>query len=935
MKPFYRTLLLLIPAVAIVAGVHAISSRQESGREPEGLLGAEEESPEGRAHWEWMRLHDPTTGAIPAGIRGEELAFAATMPRREGSAMFKGSSTEDYGWTARGPYNIGGRTRAVALDVTGEDTILAGGVSGGLWRSTDAGRNWSRTTDPSQLQSVTTIVQDTRPGRTNTWYFGSGEIAGPSASGGGDAFFTGNGVYKSTDNGRTWTSLKGTASNTPHTFDNNFDIVWRLALDPSNNDSDEVYAAVYGGIYRSINGGATWNASLIDNAFFSSNTDVAVTSKGVVYATFDGNGGKRGIWRSTDGARWTKITPAIFPTKFNRIVMGIAPSNENVIYFLAETPGSGHAGLNFKKDTVWGSIWKYTYLSGDGSGAGGKWEDRSANLPSLGGSFGDYNPQSSYDMHATVKPDDENVLFIGGTNLYRSNDGFATPSGVWIGGYRNIQLDSSVRIELEYPDHHPDQHFALFSRRNPNVLFTGSDGGVHRTDDAMAANVEWTPLNHGYTTTQFYTIAIDHGTPGDVRTIVGGLQDNGTWMTSGTDASSHWDSVGSGDGSYCAIADGKSSLYVAKQEGKSYRVVLNDQGKLGSYTRIDPRGGRSYLFVSPFALDPSDNRAMYLVSGPDLWRNTDLTAIPMGSMEPATVNWTKVERATLADSIQISALGVSTSAPAHRLYYGTDHGRVYRLDDALTSSAPPADVTPTTFPKNGYVSCIAVDPEDGDRAVVVFSNYRVQSLFLTTDGGASWTPIGGNLEQNPATGAGSGPSCRWFSFLHRPNGTIFFVGTSVGLFSATSLDGTGTTWTLEGPTTIGNVVVDMIDVRQSDGFVVVGTHGGGVYSTTIATLGVDEGSASRAASLKLDGSYPNPVGARSSVRYTIGGTRPLHARLDLFDDRGRLLRTLFDGIREPGAYEASLDARDLSSGAYLLRLGAGSEVVSGAVRVVK
>lgn len=919
-------------AAAILAAGCARESVGEAMRsEPDEAY----ENPAALGDWEFARLRDPATNNIPPGIRRAELAYAASLPSRS-AGLYKSAGVADYGWSGRGPYNIGGRTRALALDIDDENIILAGGVSGGMWRSTDAGGTWTRATLRTQMPAVSCIAQDPRPGKHAVWYYGSGEVLGSSASENG-AYYQGNGIFKSTDGGGSWASLPSTASNTPHSFDNIYDFVWRVAVDPSNTTNDEVYAATYGAISRSTDGGATWRSVRINTARYSSNTDVAVTDSGVVYATLSSDGGLGGIWRSPNGTTWTKLTPPNMPATFARIVIGIAPSNPNVVYFLAETPGSGHLGKNFKGDSVWGSLWKYTYVSGDGSGQGGVWEDRTQNLPSFGGSFGDFNPQFSYDMHITVKPDDENMVLVGGTNLYRSTDGFATAANSsWIGGYRNITLDSAVRLQLEYPNHHPDQHAVVFSRVNPNRVYSASDGGVHVTEDVRADSVAWRSLNNGYLTSQFYVVAINHETPGD-NLIVGGLQDNGTWVTPTLASPSLWNWIGSGDGSFCAVADGRSSFYVSKQEGKAYRVLLDNQGELDTFARIDPLGGRNYLFINPFVLDPANTDIMYLSGGNQLWRNSDLTGIPLGGTAPTAVNWTNLANAGVSAAQHITAFGVSTANPAHTLYYGTDSGRVYRMPNANSGEPTPVDVTTSALPVRAYVACIAVDPLDGNRAVVVFSNYGVKSLFLTTDGGGTWVSISGNLEANP-NGTGAGPSCRWFSFLNRGGGTVYLVGTSVGLYSTTKLNDAATVWSLEGAETIGNCVVDVIDVRPADGYVVVGTHGNGVFETHIGLLGVDDDATATDAGLMLDAPVPNPVHASARITFSAHGARD--ARLEIFDAVGRNVGELFNGTVDGGERTVTFDAyaypfAALPSGTYYCRLQAGGASLVRPLRLVR
>ena len=126
------------------------------------------DNPAERVVWERIRLADPATGEIPNNIRKKEMIFAKTLPKS--SAMSKAN------WIHRGPYNVGGRTRALAMDVQDENILFAGGASGGMFRSADGGLSWAMTTRSNQLHNVTCVAQDTRIGHEDTWYFGSGEL---------------------------------------------------------------------------------------------------------------------------------------------------------------------------------------------------------------------------------------------------------------------------------------------------------------------------------------------------------------------------------------------------------------------------------------------------------------------------------------------------------------------------------------------------------------------------------------------------------------------------------------------------------------------------------------------------------------------------------------------------------------------------------------
>ncbi len=782
----------------------------------------------GRMQWELRRLADPATGKIPSLIRSKELAFAATLPNDAQQQLAKLSSTLT--WDFRGPWNVGGRTRAFAIDATNENTFLAGGVSGGMWRSTDGGVTWTRSSPVTGHPDVIALAQDTRPGHTNTWYYLSGEAYGTSSSGGA-AFFLGNGMYKSTDGGLTWSSVLSTVSNTPQTFDNVWDVAWNVVTDPSNATQEEVYAATYGTVWKSLNGGTSWTAVKGGPTNSSYFTDVAVSATGVVYASLSSDGTTKGIYRSPDGVTFTNILPVNFPATYDRQVIGIDPNNENIVYFFGPTPGSGRVTTDFQGDTLYNSLWKYEYISGNGSGAGGIWTDLSQNLPGNINMFNGLNTQGGYDVTVKVKPGNSNIVFIGGTNIYRSTSAFADSLNTTVmGGYA---IGAALPFVEEYPGHHPDQHDLAFLPSNPDVMFSYCDGGISKTLDNTANPVVWNELNAGYITSQFYTITIDHSTTDDI--VMGGLQDNGTYYTNNTNAQSPWVHSFDGDGAYCAITDGGVNYYFSKQLGKVAKTTVDPSGNVTAYRRIDPIGADGYDFINPFVIDPNDNNVMYMPAGKRMWRNDDLSAIPLSNQwDSISTNWTWFPDTITASNEQIVAVAVS-KVPAHRLYYGTNRKKIFRVDNANTGSPSSTQITSATFPANANVSCIAVDPANADHILVVFSNYNLYSLFYSADGGTSWGKVAGNLEQN-TSGTGNGPSCRWAIIMPVSDGTVYLVGTSTGLYATDTLINNGTVWVQQGTTNIGNNVVDMIDYRTTDNLVVVATHGNGVFSTHINSV---------------------------------------------------------------------------------------------------
>jgi hypothetical protein len=916
--------LLVVPCLALAVGLLAFSWQSPQGpvapvAQPElpapvpndfDPSRKQEGGPGLRRAWEEMRLVDPATGLIPADIHRREQEFARQLPSRRQSALLEAlewdpeaKTDKINGWQFRGPWNVGGRTRALAIDVSGflPYNLLAGGVSGGMWRSTDDGSSWTLTTGSSQLHSVTTIAQDIRIGHQNVWYYGTGEVRGNSASLGG-APFQGDGLFKSTDGGQSWALLPATSGNSPSSFTSAWQYVWRVAVDASNSNEAEVYAANYGEINRSVDGGATFTSVLGDPSNTSRYTDLVVSSTGVVYASLSSDGGNSGIYRSTDGILWTNITPPGL-TSHGRIVMGLAPSNENIMYCeVADIHGTNDEGF-----------YKYTYVSGDGSGVGGVWQDRSAQMASLPGPSGNGALQTynSYCMAVTVHPLDPDTVFLGGIHLYRSTDGFATNNNdAWIGGW-------------QYSDHHADQHGLLFQPGSAVIAYTGSDGGVHKTLEVTASSVTWNPLNNGYNTSQFYTAAIDENLPGS-DIVIGGMQDNGTWFTNSLVGTDWWSEIFGGDGSFCAVADasGTEGTYlVSVQNGVIYRLTVNQTtGNYTTWTRIDPAGGGSYMFINPFIIDPNDTDMMYVASNNGVWRNNDYTAIDLWNNDPVSTNWDHLT--TFPASQSITALAMSRSAN-RTLFYGTNAGRVFRVPNAATApagTAPTELYMGTAFTNGSYVSSIAVHPYDDQKVLLGVSNYNVVSLFYTEDGGDTWMQHEGNL-------AGSdGPSIRTVAIVPFGGIDIFFAGTSTGLYSTYYLRGAATYWSLEAPDLMGNVVVDQLAVRPADGVVVAGTHGKGVYGISIPVgTPVEEGELPLARGLAQN--VPNPFNPMTTISFNL----PQDGRTSLvvYDVAGKRIRTLVDTNLKSGDHRftwngADDGGRQVSAGVYLYCLDSGT-----------
>jgi hypothetical protein len=859
-----------------------------------------------RWKWEFNMLKDPYTGKIPENIRQEELKLARSIPLR-GEITVSGlngpANLNTY--IAAGPNNVGGRTRAAAFDRryngTTNRVIIAGAVSGGILRSADGGATWTRVSPEDDVHSFTALAQD--PTTPDTWYAGGGEPIANSASGPG-AFYLGYGIWKSVNNGQSWTKLtravtdingNSLSAGTLEGFDNPLDIAHKIVVNPVNGD---VYVAAHRRIIRSTNGGTSWNVVFggsVGACSDNGQTDIVCTSTGRFYIAVNGGNPEnalRGVWTSANGnanswiriaggqtagqdsvANWraNSYTPSQFCTGTfisKRIVMGLAPSNQNILYVTYEN-GESQSGDNGKPEA---DLYKMELVNGNFT-----WTNLSANVPDFTGQLEGVDPfpiQEGYDLFVSVKPDDPNVVFLGGVNLYRSTNGFATTTATsWIGGYGSNLNTLNIYGSQNNPNNivkwsHPDMHVLSFDPSNPNRVLCGNDGGIQITDNIMANNtanngaepVSW-DVCLNYQTLQYFHVAMD---PTATRNnFIGGSQDNGTRfrdgsavLTSPATQNAQYRLL-SGDGGASAIGRPIGSTlyaYATTQFGNIYRALLTTGNISGGSIRpsgLTATPGLSNAFgdfVTYFKIDFDNSDDLYYVNFNRLFRTTNATSVTSGSWTEltgvsSTVNATNPIGGT---NISISALELSRGEyfPSHVLYIGTSNGKVYRLNNprnALNTQAP-VDITPPSMV--GYVSDIAVNPNNDEEVMVTVSNYststtNVISVFWTNNAKnatPTWYSAEGNLPL---------PSFRSCMIVVKKDATNnpvteYYVGTSVGLYSANNigsvLQSNGTVnWVREGGNVLNYAVITSMDYRPQDNVLLVGTHGNGMYYSEIGS----------------------------------------------------------------------------------------------------
>lgn len=770
---------------------------------------------------------DPTEGfnsilTPPGGnqtvesMRKAAMQFSANLPvERVYGKSFGG------GYTYRGPFGLGGRTRSIAVDITNENTWIVGSATGGIWRTTDAGTNWNFCYDTSATLSITWVTQDKRAGKTNIWYAGTGEMNGANFE--KPIFFSGNGILKSTDNGLHWNHLNST-NTSPGGIYNSWSAVHRVIPNPVIDSLDVVFAATFDGVWRSIDGGKTFirrRGAGATTGVFSYWTDVAVTTNGIVYAALSSGGTNAGIWRSPDnGSSWVNISPPFFTAKTGRIVIATVPSDTNQLYF----------AVNYTDSLEHTGIWKYVYESGNGSGAGGRWENRSSQIPAMSG-YGTYNSLSGNCMHLSVHPSDSQLLFLGGNNLYRSTDGFtSTENTILIGGVDSI---TGKAIASQHRNNYQVHFFASDSLK----LLAVHDGGISITSNVLDSQVVWESRNNTYAATSIYSVTLDHSSTS--RHLLAGAREQGVLFTRRDSTILPWNNLLKGHGTQTVLNAGSTACIAATAYGTLFRILLDSSGEATQYAQLTPETTDSALFLpmTPFVTDANLYNRIFTVKGGSIWRNQDVTAVPLyphpDSTHATTLNWTELTNAKLNDTSGVYTALFSSKLQKHFIYAGTDQGKLYRIINT-DSVETVYDITGSNFPK-AYIQCIVQHPKNANRLFVVFSNYGVLSIFYSSDGGSSWNPVSGNLEQN-ADGSGFGPACLWLAIANIRNNDIYFVGTTTGLYAAKVLGGTATTWTRQAPESIGYSIVTHMEHRALDGMFAVSTFGAGVYTAYVQSL---------------------------------------------------------------------------------------------------
>lgn len=699
-------------------------------------------------------------------------------------------------WRQVGPNFVGGRTRAIWFDTGDSRTMYAGAASGGVWKSTNAGDSWSLPSDDMANLAVTSIVQEPNSGRL---YVGTGEgfyVNRPVSRSRG---VRGDGIFVSDDGGLSWLQLPATAGKS------DFDYVNRLLMLPDGR----LLAATRTGVWASDNRGQTF-ARVLQVPIVEGCSDFAYSAATARIMVSCGMHSPGGIWMSGNrGETWAKVYG---DNGVGRTGLAVAPSNTSVVYGLSADPidyGVRRVIRSSDGGATWTTRYERTTAATNGNLLLSNYFNLSQDCRTLSSIAGG----GWYHNAIAVHPLNENVIYTGGVDLYRSGDG-----GVNFAPISRWSLDENASAYA-----HADQHVIAFEPGYDEVdkttLFVGNDGGVQSTDNAMGfggtsacteegIEVVWRNRNNGYYVMQFY-----HGSVADdLSLIAGGMQDNGT-MAGPNDDSQRWRDIYGGDGAY-TLVDPRSSniLYYASQWANLQR------SQDGGVTTVSIANGinansADYQFITPMTIDRVNPDTIY-TGGRLVYRSTN-----RGN------NWRAISNTSLDPNRgQVSAIEVSEFNNL-RVAVGFDSGTVAITDNANAN-------TPTwrvIQPRAGFVASITIDPTNQNRIFVIYSNFGGNKVFRSTDGGQSFVAIDGTDAVTKL------PDVPAHSLLIDPrDGSSYLLGTDIGLFVGLN---NGASWHADA-SGLGNVLIERLQaVSTPTGHELFAfTYGRGIFRTSLSAL---------------------------------------------------------------------------------------------------
>jgi photosystem II stability/assembly factor-like uncharacterized protein len=686
------------------------------------------------------------------------LALGTTLSAQEESSIQSASTFDGLKLRNIGPAFSSGRIADIAIHPEDENCWYVAVGSGGVWKTENSGVTWAPLFDNESSYSIGCVTID--PGNPHTIWVGTGENVGGRHVGFGD------GVYKSTDGGKSWKNMGLQQS----------EHISRIVVHPDN--SDVVFVAAQGplwseggerGLYMTTDGGASWKKVLGDDQW-TGVTDVVLdpVDPDWIYAAtwqrhrnvaaFMGGGPGSGIHRSRDGGEhWEKLTSGIPGSNLGKIGLAVSPFDRNIVYAAIE--------LDRRKGGI--------FMSED---RGSSWKKQS---DAVSGGTGPHYYQELY-----ASPHHPGTLYLVDVYVQVSDDHGKT--------FRTLQEKSK----------HSDNHAIAFRKSDPDYLLLGTDGGIYESYD-LAEN--WRFIAN-LPITQFYKLAVDDSEP--FYFIYGGTQDNGSQGgPSRTDhmegiRNSDWFKILGADGYQTATEPGNPAIvYGEYQEGAMFRIDRTT----GEAVYIQPQAGAGepyerFNWDAPILVSPHNPARIYTASyrvwrsdnrgdswksiSSDLTRHQERLDLPiMGKKQSWDNPW---DVNAMSNYNTITSLAESPLKEG-LLYAGTDDGQVHVTEDGGAHWRSLQLGSIRGVPAYSFVNDVRADLYDANTVYLALDNHKSGDfkpyLLKSTDAGKSWSSITGNLPERLLV---------WRLVQDHVNKDLLFAATEFGIYF--TLDG-GQHWT--------------------------------------------------------------------------------------------------------------------------------------------
>ncbi|EAR00435.1 WD40/YVTN/BNR-like repeat-containing protein [Maribacter sp. HTCC2170] len=647
-----------------------------------------------------------------------------------------------------GPAFMSGRLSDIAIDPANENVWYAAVSSGGLWKTINAGTTWKPLTDKESFYATGCVTID--PNNNGVIWLGTGE------NNGGRHIGVGHGVYKSTDGGDSWKNMglkKSEHVSKIIVHPDNSDIVWVASQGPLWSSGGDR------GLYKSIDGGKTWNQTLKINEW-TGVTDLIIDPRNpdVMYAAtwqrhrnvaaYMGGGPGTALYKSTDGGEtWKKLETGLPKEDMGKIGLAISPMQPDVLY----------AAIELQRRT--GGVYRST-------DQGGSWTKMS---DTVSGATGPH-----YYQELVASPHVFDRIYLMNNNALISEDGGKTFVG------------------MKEEKKHGDNHSLAFKAHDPNYLLMGSDGGIYESFD----NSETWKFVSNLPITQFYKVAVDDAAP--FYNVFGGTQDNNseggpsrTFNERGI-ANQDWFVLLGGDGHQPATTPGDPNIvYAQSQQGNLHRVDRTT----GEAVYIKPysKPGEEYErnnWDSPILVSNHDPKRLYFgsqrvwrsddqgdswkpISG-DLTKNQERLSLPiMGKRQSWDAVWDVYAMSTYNTITSLSESPLDENI----IFAGTDDGHIqYTTTGGDSWSKINVNALPGV-PSTAFVNDIKADLHDANKAYVVLDNHKFGDyqpyVYKTTNGGKSWSAINNGLPKNEVT---------WRLVQDHVNKNLLFLATEYGIY---------------------------------------------------------------------------------------------------------------------------------------------------------